>query len=383
MRRNTTRWLVCALLSSLILAGAAFAATKIKTNTLGRSYGYPAAVAYTKKAEKGTNVNVNPTKRPAAKGKTIFVISSGQANISTAVPSNAAVAAAKAIGWNATLLDAKLDPSNYGALVRQAVADGANGIVLVGVDCVDAQQPLTEAKAMGVLTVPIYAFDCNDRVGGDQGPQLETTCVNFNNLACNNIGFFTESYGRDQANYIISTSKNKAKILLLQDPEYAVLKYTALGFYDQIAHSGGSQIVATLNFTAADLGSKLTQLIQADLLKYPQVTWIKSPYTFASIDGLEQAIANQRGKYKVMAGEGYPQELQLIQNGTFTAANIISSEWQGWAAIDALNSAFNHTRSYPSGIGWTIADAHHNIPANATYVPPVNFKAEYLKAWGR
>jgi ribose transport system substrate-binding protein len=383
LRRNSARWLVLALLGSLVLAAGAMAASKITSNTLGRSYGYKAAIASTKKAEEGTSVNVNPTKRPAAKGKTIFVISSGQANISTEVPGNAAVAAAKAIGWKVTLLDGKLDPSTYGSLVRQAVAEGANGIVLDAVDCADAQQPLAQAKAAGVLTVPIYAFDCNDAVGGDGGSPLFTTCVNFNNLKCNNIGFFTESYGRDQANYIIDKSKDKAKILLLQDPEYTVLKYTALGFYDQIAHSGGSQIVATLNFTSADLGSKLTQMIQADLLKYPDVTWIKSPYTYASVDGLEQAIANQRGKYKVMGGEGYPQELQLIQSGAFTAANIIDSEWQGWAAIDALNSAFNKQRSYPSGIGWTIADIHHNIPANATYVPSINFKAEYLKAWGR
>ena len=388
MRRVTTRSLVTALLVLAVAGGAAAFAAKVTQNTLGRAYGYAAAVASTKKAEKGTNVNVNPTKRPAVKGKKIFIISAGQANLSSAVPANGAAAAAAAIGWQATILDGKLNPSTYGTLVSQAIAQGANGIVLVAVDCAAAEQPLRQAQAAGIKTVVIYGYDCNDPVAGNGGPSLITTCVNYNNLPCdnpggNNLGAFAESYGRDQANYIIATSKNTARVLLLNDTEFGVIKYTAAGFADQIAHSGGSQIVDTLNFTAADVGSKLTQMIQAELLKFPTINWIKSPYTFATILGLVQAIASQPGKYHVMGGEGFQPELQLIQKHIITAANVIDSTWEGWAAVDSLNSVFQGKKTYPSGIGWVIADATHNIPASANYVPPVNFMAEYKKAWGR
>jgi ABC-type sugar transport system substrate-binding protein len=45
------------------------------------------------------------------------------------------MAAAQAIGWKVTILDGKLEPSTYGGLVDQAIADGANGIILDAVDC--------------------------------------------------------------------------------------------------------------------------------------------------------------------------------------------------------------------------------------------------------
>jgi ABC-type sugar transport system substrate-binding protein len=78
-----------------------------------------------------------------------------------------------------------------------------------------------------------------------------------------------------------------------------------------------------------------------------------------------------------MGGEGFPDELALIKNGTITAVNVIDSRWSAWAAVDALNSAFTHTPSHPSGIGWTIVDKQNNHAQN------VNYQAAYRKAWGK
>ncbi len=234
------------------------AATAVAANTLGRKYGVGAAATYLKRAEAGTNHAVDPTKRPAVKGKKVFVISTGQASISSSTPSNGAMDAAKAIGWKATLLDAKLNPSNYGPLVKQAIAQGANAIVLDAIDCSSVAQPLRQAKAKGIVTVPIYAYDCSDPISTTKGPSLFSTCVNFEKLSCGNLGDFTQSYGRDQANYIIASSHNKAKVLELVDNEFSVLRYTSKGFEDQIAHSGGTQVVAKVSFTQSDLlGNKL------------------------------------------------------------------------------------------------------------------------------
>ncbi len=354
------------------------------TGPLGRPYGFAAAKAATQRAFLGTNTNVDPTKRPAVKGKHIFVISQGQAGLSSSIPSNGAMDAAQAMGWQATLLDAKLSPANDGPLIQQAISQGADGIILDGMDCNQVVAPLQQAKARGISVVPIYAYDCNDPLE-KAGPPLFSAPVNFNNLPNKDLGAFGESYGRDQANYVISTSNNQAKVLLINDLEFTVLKYTGAGFADQIAHSGGSKVVDTLNFVAADLPTpKVSQEIQAELLKHPEINWIKSPYTFASQLGIQPAIANQAGKYKVMGGEGFQPELNLIRTGAFTAVNVIDSEWTGWAAIDAMNSVFRHQKTRPSGIGWTIADATHNLPAPGTLVPSPNidFKAEYKKAWG-
>jgi KaiC/GvpD/RAD55 family RecA-like ATPase len=47
-----------------------------------------------------------------------------------------------------------------------------------------------------------------------------------------------------------------------------------------------------------------------------------------------------------------------------TAVNVIASDWVGWSAIDTLNSLFLGQTPADSGIGWTLADAEHNIPAS-------------------
>ena len=282
-------------------------------NPFGYKYGYKAAVAELAKLYAGTSTAVNSTPRPAAKNKSIVIISSGQASISSSIPVDAAQAAAEKIGWNVTILDGKLMPSTYGGLISQAIALNPAGIILDAVDCNQARGPLQQAKAHHIAIVPLYAYDCNDPTE-NAGSPLFTAVENFDNLPEKQLGYFAESYGRGQADYIIAASHNKARVLVLNDLEATVLKYTGAGFADQIAHSGGSKVVATLNFLAADLGPKLQQEIQAELLQHPDITWIKSPYTYATILGVVPALsAYPKGKYNVMGGEGFQPELQDIQ----------------------------------------------------------------------
>lgn len=341
-----------------------------------------AAIAATALAEQGTNRNVDPTPRPAVKGKHIVVISSGQASISSQIPSDGAVAAAKAIGWQVDLYDAKLNPAQYAPLVRQAIAAGADGIILDAIDCQTVQQPLQEAKAKGIVVVAIYGFDCNDPHAGGAAQGLYSGQINFGPKATN-IDAFTESYGADQANYIIAASNNQAKIIAIQDPEFTVLYYTYEGFKKTIDASGGSQIVDTLNITTSDLLSgQLVAKIQAELLRFPQANWIKSPYTYVSTLGIAPALGAKAGQINVMGGEGFAPELDLIRQGKLTAANVISSDWTGWASVDTMNSLFAHEAPVDSGIGWTITDKTHNLPASGAFIPPVDYKSEYKKAWG-
>ncbi len=86
-----------------------------------------------------------------------------------------------------------------------------------------------------------------------------------------------------------------------------------------------------------------------------------------------------------MGGEGFHDELDNVRLGKIAATNAISSNWTGWAAVDTLNSIFNHTKPVDSGIGWTLVDATHNLPATpgTDFTPPIDYTAEYKKAWGR
>jgi ribose transport system substrate-binding protein len=376
--------------SGLILAACSSnnSATNSTTTTTGgggsAASALAAAIAQTNAGYKGTSTNVDSKSRPAAKNKTIAIISAGQLADSNSVPSNGALEAAKAIGWNATIYDAQLKPSMYAPLVRQAIAAHVNGIILDAIDCDTVKQPLEEAKAAGIAITAMYAFDCNDPHAGGGTTSLYSAVTGYGAQHAN-LDTFTESYGSDQANYIIAKSHNTAKIIVIQDPEFTVLYYTTKGFDDTIAASHGSQVVATLDITQEDiLDGNVKTKIQAEILRYPQANWIKSPYTYATTIGVAPALGANPTHLSVMGGEGFHDELDLVREGKITATNAISSNWTGWAAVDTLNSVFLHQKPVDSGIGWTLVDATHNLPTdpNEDYTPPVNYKAEYKKAWG-
>jgi ribose transport system substrate-binding protein len=378
------------MLSGLLLAACSSstpkgASTRGKSPTTGSAAAaLKAATAATNAGYKGTSTNVDPTPRPAAKNKSIVIISAGQAADSNSVPSDGALQAAEAIGWKATIYDAMLNPSNYAGLVRQAIAAHVNGIILDAIDCDKVQGPLEQARAAGIAVTAMYAFDCNDPNAGNEKKGLFNGITNYG-AKNSDLDTFTESYGADQADYVIAKSDNKAKIIVVQDPEFTVLYYTAKGFDDTIAASHGSQVIATLDITQEDLvDNQIVPKIQAELERFPQATWIKSPYTYATTLGIVPALGANPNHVSVMGGEGFHDELDDIRDGKIVATNAISSNWTGWAAVDTLNSIFNHTKPVDSGIGWTLVDESHNLPSSPTadYEPPINYQAEYKKAWG-
>jgi ribose transport system substrate-binding protein len=340
-----------------------------------------AATKATNAAFKGTYRPVDTTPRAAVKDKHLAIISAGQASISAQIPAAGAVDAVEAIGWQAEVYDGNLDPSSYPGLVRQAIAAGVDGIVLVAIDCQAVSQPLQEAKAKGIAIIGLGSFDCNDPHGGGAKKGLFSATINFGPRG-DNLPELVASYGADQANYIISKSKNRARIIMVTDTEFTTLYYTDQGFEKVIAKSGGSKIVSKLELTINDfVGNQLMAKIQAELLNHPEATWIRSPYTYATTFGIVRALASQTAKLDVMGGEGHKDELDLLRDGKITAVNIFASDWEGWAAIDTMNSVFRKTPPADSGLGWVMADAQHNVPASGAFDPRIDYRSEYRKAW--
>ena len=324
------------------------------------------------------------TARPAAKGKKIVVISSGQASISSSVPVGAAVEAAKALGWSATVYDEQLNPASAPGLVRQAIASGADGIVLDATDCPTVKGAMEEAKAKGILLVGIYSFDCNDPLFGGGGSPLFSGQINYGPGA-SDIGKFTEGYGADQAKAVIAATGGKAKVVFFNDQEFTVLRYTGKGFLDEMAKCPGCSVVAKIDFTGAELGPNLQQKVTSALLQHPEANAVKSPYTAATLLGIGPAVtqSGRASKLYVMGGEGFAPELDLIRTGQgLNAVNIAPSDWTAYAAVDTMNSLFTKAPIADSGLGWQLVDKANGLPASGAYIPSVDFKAVYKKAWG-
>jgi ribose transport system substrate-binding protein len=333
---------------------------------------------------RGTIRVPDPTPRPAAKGKKIAVLSLGQISISSSTPSNAAMEAARALGWTARLYDAQLNPAKAPVIMQQALDSGVDGIIVDAIDCPLIGKQLAEARQKRVAVVPIYAFDCDDPLFGGTGSPQFSSNVNYGPHA-KDIGAFTVGYGADQADAVIAQTKGHARVIIFNDPQLSVLQYTAQGFKDELARCADCKLVQELDFHAADLGTPLYTRAAQALADHPEANAVKIPYTSAALGGIVKAVtaSGRSDDLYVVGGEGFAPELDLIRTrGGLDAVNIISSEWVGWAAADSLNSAFLGQPPVDSGIGWTLADANHNMPQAGPYVPAVDFRAVYRRAWG-
>jgi ribose transport system substrate-binding protein len=369
---------------ALTLVTACSSGSTSSSGNTGTSNYLATAQAKLTQLYKGTNSMPDTTLRKPQAGKKVVVISAGESAPSSSVPSDAAVEAAKLAGWSVTLYDEKLNPANASSLIRQAIAGGAEGIILDATDCPVAKQALEEAKAHNIKVVPIYAFDCSDPIFGPGGESVFSGVVNYGAKA-KDIDAFTESYGADQADAIIAATNGQAKVILFNDTEFTVLKYTAKGFTDELAKCSGCKVVDTVDFKAADLGPTLQQKAASVLLQHPEANAVKIPYTAAALLGISPAVAQspKASSIYVMGGEGFAPELDLIRTKKgCSAVNVIASDWVGYAAVDTLNSLFLGQTPADSGIGWTLADATHNIPASGPFVVPIDFKAAYKQAWG-
>jgi ribose transport system substrate-binding protein len=321
----------------------------------------------------GTLREPDATPRPIAKDKKVVIISAGQASISSSVPVGAAEEAAKAAGWTTEVYDAQLNPANAAGLVRQAIASGADGIILQAIDCPGVKGPLQEAKAKGIQVVGIYSFDCNDPLFKGNDPALFSGAINYGAEAQAGIGAFTKKYGADQAKAVIAATGGKAKVVFFNSPTVTVLNYTGEGFKEEIKKCSECEIVAEVEFAGAELGPNLQQKATSALLQHPEANAVKSPYTSATLLGIAPAVVQS----------GRANKLYVLRaNQGVDAVNIAPSDWTGWAAVDTMNSLFTKKPIADSGLGWQLVDKENNLPASGPFAPKVDFKSLYKKAWG-
>ena len=321
-----------------------------------------------------------------AVGMNVWVISCGQATEGCATTSNTAIEAGEEIGWEMTLFDGKLNPSLYSEGIRQAVAAGADGIILDAVDCAITRQALQEARDAGVKLLGIHALDCDDpAVGGEalwdgslyygeDWPDFRRRLLDF---------------GATKADWIVANAGADAKIIEFRQDELLVIKYINDGFDQRIEELCPDCEIETVDFVLADLGPPLTAKAQAALAQNPDATAIMIPYDSAVTLGIGAAIdsSGRSEELLVMGGEGFQSNIESARNGKGQDAGTgFGFEWEGWATIDAINRLFAGEEIVDCGCGfqvWDVGPEAHNLPPEGQpYQPETDFKTQYRSIWG-
>jgi ribose transport system substrate-binding protein len=325
-----------------------------------------------------------PTSAPKPeRGKKVWIISPAQVGESASVATNAAKEAGEVIGWKMTLFDAKGDPANFSAGIRQAIAAKADGIILHSIDCAWVKQALVEAQAAKVTTLAYYSLDCDDP--SIKGEPLYSGMVNFGSQY-GDYASLIRAWGAVKADWVIVKTKGLAKAISFKEDELLVVKYIREGFEQELAKCKSCEVVKTVDFTIPDFGAKLQQKAQGALLQHPEANSIHVPYDTAMLLGVANAILESGRNDQIFAigGEGFPSNIQLIRdNRGEDAANAFPAPWTGYAAVDSLNSIFNGQKPQDAGIGYRLIDREHNLPAPGKgYEASKDFRTAYKKAWG-
>lgn len=363
-------------------ASAASAGTTTKTRGPVAGIGSPAKVL--KDAIKGFYTHPPTTGPKAVKGKDVWVISCGQASESCSTPSDAEMAAGKAIGWHMHLFDTQLNPTKFPVGVSTAIADGAQGIITNAVTCDMAEGPLRQAKAAGIATAAFSSFDCTDP-NINAGKPVYDTYAKFNKFTT--PAKVMEEWGAAKAAWIINATHKKARVIDLLTPSFLVLRYAQVGFAHEMAKCKTCKVVDNVTIPITTLlTSGAAQKLSTALQKYPTANSLNVPNDAAFTEYVNTVMKQiPRPGMKVMGGECFPPNLAEIRtHGAESACDAFPEVWWAWGTVDELNRQFAHPGSKPvlEGLGTQLVTPHHNLPATSAWEPKgVNFKADYKKLW--
>ncbi len=395
-----TRTVICrpamtivAVAAAVVIAGCSSAGSSTATgsasltspNAASSAPSYLAAAEATVRTLLAGDYGVPPATAPApARGKSVWYLSCGESISICAAAGAGVVESGNLLGWKTTIFDTKSDPSLVVNGVRQAIAARADAIVLYGLTCADAKQPLADARKAGIKIVGIESFDCSQTTQGPVGSTGQPPEFNAQvTYVQGDYAHWIVAYGRAQADWLIARTAGKANVIsFIEDDEPAIDQYQA-AYLDELRKCSGCSAYV-VHFGLPDFGPGLQQKAQQALLKDPAANGVWVPYDGVITSGVGAAIQSSGRTLAVMGGEGEPANLTLVREGgrQQTAGIGIVPGWEGWSAVDCLIRLFDGRRCVGSGIGLQIYEAGHNVPASGGYMPPVDFKASYRKAWG-
>ncbi len=329
-----------------------------------------------------------PSESPAAAtDKSVWVISCGEAAAGCAEMAGGAREGAEAMGWDVTLYDGRLGADGaYPAGVRQAIAAGADGILIGAIDCSLIAQPLAEAHDAGIMVVGMGAYDCDDeRLGGGE-PLFDA--ATFSSADRPTTRDESIANGDARAAWLLAhDGADGLQVLVFRHADSLLGIDYADGFAQRIESECPTCEIVSIEFTFADLatgqiGSKASDA----LVKYPDADALFVPYDSLLLLGVAQSVvrSGRVDDITVVGGEGYTPNLELIRtDGGQDVAIGTSGRWSGWGGADTLNRLFAGEEPVGQGYGFRLIDAEHMVEDNGVAaIPPIDYKAAYLVSWG-
>lgn len=315
------------------------------------------------------------------KGKNVWVISTGQTIEAAQNASAAMEEAGQTLDWDVTVFDGRFDSNRQISGIEQALADGADGIVLIYVDCPPIRAALQQAKADQVAVVGIQSQECE--------PALENHVIRYARDR-DFVTYLSHGFGGTQAKWVIAKTKGEAKTIVTAETDLYSTRVTYdPGITEEFEKCETCEIVDTVEFVGTELGPPLQEKIEQSLNQHPEANSFIAAYDAVMTAGGGAAALRASGRLdelEVMGGEGSKPGIELIYDRAgMEACTGTPTGWEGYAAMMGLARIFagQDPERGDSGIGEQVCDLEHNMPPRGEgYQAPIDYVAAYRELWG-
>ncbi len=320
-----------------------------------------------------------PTTGPkAAAGKSIIYVAGDMRNGGIQGVADGVQEAAKAIGWNARVIDGQGSTAGQSTALSQAIALKPDAIILGGSDAVQQKTDLEQAQKQGIVLVGWHA-------GPKPGPMTDAPI--FANVTSDSM-----EVAKVAAMYAIAQSDGKAGVVVFADSTYAIAIAKGRAMEAVIKQCSGCSVLEFEDTPLADTANRVPQLTTTLLGKYGD-KWTYSLaindlyYDFMSPSLTAAGLKGDGAPYNVSAGDGSVSAYNRIRAKDYQAATVPEPlTMQGWQLVDEINRAF-------AGEKWSgfVPGVHLVTPDNIAYDggpnnvfdPDNHYRDEYKKIWGK
>jgi ribose transport system substrate-binding protein len=308
----------------------------------------------------------DPAKAPA--GKSLTVVTCTQALEGCKLLTQGTVNAAKSIGWSTRVVDVT-DPTKYDQALQTAISQGADAIVLVGVD-----QRLIPGgiKAGHAKKVPLVSLFQNN-VPGPDGVDSEVVPD-------------ARREGQLLAASMIVDHGGKVNALLMPDEEFslpvAVLK-SAKQTLDSCSACDVSY-ASEIGFTAATVGTTLPNRVVSSLRTNKDINSILvgfDPPVTQVIPAMMSAGLGDQAKFYSQLGT--TAAVNFIREKQVMSADVgASNEWGGWAAVDETIRLLNGQDLVKENVPVILLNESNLPPKGQPFTgEDAGFKDKYTALW--
>lgn len=251
----------------------------------------------------------------------LAIITCGNAGITCLLRAQEAQKAAKAMGWTApTIFDGQFSPAKQSAYIQQAVQQGYDGILLIGIDTATTKAAIDAAAAADI------AMSCVPCIGSDPKVVSDVTTGG-------------EPDGEAVGTYVAAQLKGKGNVVVFEDTAFPVSINRAKGAIAALSKYCPACKVEKIPFPTSDVSKPGPPTFTAMLASHPKgtVDFVIAPYDAAAAPMAKTAAERGRSELRITGADGLTDFRNLIGSNPSAAATAQSAEsYASWAAVDLI-----------------------------------------------